>query len=243
MPATDDKRRTIAFVIYPGVTLLELIGPLTVFFGLTRGLVMPSHRYRTVTVAEQVQRTDSDTPMALVPEATFEDVPDPFAVIVPGGGMAALEAMGNQKLLDYLRFAQHGAAIVGSISTGAFILAAAGLLRNRQATTNPAYGALLERLGTTYVAQDWLQDSRFITAAGVSGALDMSLHLVAQLSSERNAKDVQLVIEYDPDPPFDGIHQDGHAGQDWLTPTLVEHRSRLESALSGRPDLYEGLFG
>jgi transcriptional regulator GlxA family with amidase domain len=243
MPTTDDKRRTIAFVTYPGVTLLELIGPLTVFFGLTRGLVMPSRHYRTVTVGEQVQRTDSDTPMAVVPEATFEDVPDPFAIIVPGGGMAALEAMGNQRLLDYLRFAQHGAAIVGSISTGAFILAAAGLLRDRQATTHPAYGALLERLGTTYVPQDWLQDSRFITAAGVSGALDMSLHLVAQLSDERNAKDVQLVIEYDPDPPFGGIEPDRRAGQNWLATMLAEHGRRLEAALSGRPDLKESLLG
>lgn len=243
MPNTDDKRKTIAFVTYPGLTLLELIGPLTAFFGLTRGLVLPSRHYRTVTIGEKVQLTDTDTPMGLIPEKTFEEVPDPFAVIVPGGGIAALEAMGNQKLVDYLRFAQHGAAIVGSISTGAFILAAAGLLQGRQATTHPAYGALLQRLGTTYVPRDWLSDGKFITAAGVSGALDMSLHLVAQLSNERNAKDIQLVIEYDPDPPFGGVQQNGPANGDRLATMLAEHKSRLEAALSDRTDLREGLFG
>ena len=62
--------------------------------------------------------------MAFVPEKRFEKVPDPFALIVPGGGMASLEAMGNERLLNYLRFAEHSAELVASVSTGAFCLAA-----------------------------------------------------------------------------------------------------------------------
>lgn len=240
---THDKLKTIAFVTYPGLTLLELIGPLTAFFGLTRGLVMPSRHFRAVTVGEQVRPVASDTPMALIPEKTFEDVPDPFAIIVPGGGISGLEAMGNERLVDYLRFAQHGAEIIGSVSTGAFVLAAAGLVKGRQATTHPAYGGLLEKLGAHYVEAGWLQDGRLITAAGLSGGLDMSLHLVAQLSNEANAKDVQLVIEYDPDPPFGGIGPAGGAGQDWLATMLARHGRQLEAALSGRPDLKEDLLG
>jgi transcriptional regulator GlxA family with amidase domain len=169
MPTEKKKAKTIAFVTYPGLTLLDLVGPITTFLGLTRGLVMPSRHYRTVSVGERVEPIDSDTPMALIPDKAFEEVPDPFGIIVPGGGISSLEAMGNERLLNYLRFAAHGAEIVGSVSTGAFVLAAAGLLEGRQATTHPAYGELLQRLGANYVRRGWVEDGRFITAAGVSG--------------------------------------------------------------------------
>src|SRR5215212_10714657 len=96
----DDKMRTIAFVAYPGLTPLEVVGPMTAFMGLT-----------TLLVAERVEPVDSDTPMALIPDKAFEEVPDPFAIVVPGGGMASLKAMGNERLLDYLRFASYGAEL------------------------------------------------------------------------------------------------------------------------------------
>jgi transcriptional regulator GlxA family with amidase domain len=239
----DGEKKTIAFVTYPGLTLLELVSPLTTFFGLTRGLVMASRDYQTVTVAERVERIDSDTPMALIPEKAFEEVPDPFGIIVPGGGVNALKAMGNERILDYLRFAAYGAEIVGSVSTGAFLLAAAGLLEDRQATTPPAYGVLLEKLGAVYVRRGWVEDGKFISAAGVSGGIDMALYLVARLKNEREAKSIQTVIEYDPHPPFGGIEQNGGADRDRLATMLAEHRPDLERALAGRQDLYQKLFG
>jgi transcriptional regulator GlxA family with amidase domain len=235
--------KTIAFVAYPGLTTLDLIAPMTTFLGLTRGLVGTSHQYRTVCAAERVEPIDSDTPMAVIPDNAFEEVPDPFALIVPGGGISSLEAMGNERLLNYLRFAEYGAEIVGSVSTGAFILAAAGLLEGRQATTHPAYGELLQKLGVNYVQRDWVEDGRFITAAGVSGGIDMALYLVARLKNEQEAKNIQTVIEYDPHPPFGGIEQDGDARRDRLASILAEHRVGLERALAGRPDLYQKLFG
>jgi transcriptional regulator GlxA family with amidase domain len=238
-----EETKTIAFVAYPGVTPLDLIAPMTTFLGLTRGLVGTSRRYRTVCVAERVEPIESDTPMAVVPDNAFEEVPAPFALIVPGGGMAALEAMGNERLINYLRFAQHGAEIVGSVSTGAFILAAAGLLEDRQATTHPAYGELLQKLGVSYVQRDWVEDGRFITAAGTSGGIDMALSLVAGLKNEQEAKNIQTVIEYDPHPPFGGIEQDGSAGEDRLATMIAEHRADLQRALAGRPELYQALFG
>jgi len=242
-PKGGVETRTIAFVAYPGVTPLDLIAPMTTFLGLTRGLVGTSRHYRMICVAERAEPIGSDTPMAVVPDNAFEEVPAPFALIVPGGGMAALEAMGNERLINYLRFAEHGAEIVGSVSTGAFILAAAGLLEGRQATTHPAYGELLRKLGVNYVQRDWVEDGRFITAAGTSGGIDMALYLVAKWKSEQEAKSIQTVIEYDPHPPFGGIEQDGGAGQDKLATVLAEHRADLERALAGRPDLYEKLFG
>jgi transcriptional regulator GlxA family with amidase domain len=243
MPREDDKVKTIAFVTYPGLTLLDLIGPITTFLSLTRGLMSTSRQYRTVSVAERVEPLDSNTPMALIPDKAFEEVPHPFAIIVPGGGVNALKAMGNERILDYLRFAAHGAEIVGSVSTGAFLLAAGGLLEGRQATTHPSYGELLQKLGANYVRRNWVEDGRFITAAGVSGGIDMALYLVAKLKNEREAKSIQTVIEYDPHPPFGGLEQNGGAGGDRLATTLAEHRTDLERALAGRPDLYQRLFG
>ncbi len=243
MPKGDDKARTIAFVTYPGLTLLDLVGPITAFYGLTRSLLGTSRQYRTVSVAERVEPLDSNTPMGLIPDNAFEEVPDPFALIVPGGGVNALKAMGSERLLDYLRFAAHGAEIVGSVSTGAFLLAAAGLLEGRQAITHPAYGELLQKLGVNYVRRNWVEDGRFITAAGVSGGIDMTLYLVAKLKNKPTAKRTQLVIEYDPHPPFGGIELNGRVGEDGLVSTLAEHRVELEQALTDRPDLYHKLFG
>jgi transcriptional regulator GlxA family with amidase domain len=241
MPRADAKTKTIAFVAYPGLTLLELVGPITAFYGLARSLVSTSGEYRTVSVAERAEPIDSDTPMALIPDMAFEDVPDPFAIIVPGGGVNTLKAMGDERILDYLRFASYGAEVVASVSTGAFLLAAAGLLEGRRATTHPAYGGLLEKLGANYVRGGWVEDGRFLTAAGASGGIDMALYLVARLQNEREAKSIQTVIEYDPNPPFGGLKQNG--GADGTATVPAEHRSELERALALRPDLYQRLFG
>jgi transcriptional regulator GlxA family with amidase domain len=239
----DNKMRTIAFVAYPGLTPLEVVGPMTAFLGLTRGLVSTSREYRTVLVAERVEPVDSDTPMALIPDKAFEEVPDPFALVVPGGGMASLEAMGNERLINYLRFASYRAELVGSVSTGTFLLAAAGLLEGRRATSHPAYADLLKRLGVDCVPSNWVEDGRFITAAGASGGIDMALYLVAKLKNEQQAKVIQTAMEYDPDPPFGGLEQNGGADGNGLATALAEHRSDLERALADRPDLHQKLFG
>src|ERR671910_394453 len=235
-PRGEEETKTIAFVAYPGVTPLDLIAPMTTFLGLTRGLVGTSRHYRTICVAERAEPIGSDTPMAIVPDDAFEEVPAPFALIVPGGGMASLEAMGNERLINYLRFAEHTAELVCSVSTGSFLLAAAGLLERRRATTHPAYAELLKRLGVDYVEGYSVEDGKFVTTAGVSGGIDTTLGLVAKLRSERAAKFIQTDIEYDPQPPFGGLDW-GEADGDRLVQTLEEHRMDLEQALAGRPDL------
>jgi len=151
MASRDKKNKTIAVVTYPGVALLDLVATKTVLDSLAMGT-----RHRSVTVGERTEPIDSNTPMAVIPEKRFEEVPDPFALIVPGGGIASLEAMGNERLLNYLRFAQHGAELVCSVSTGAFVLAAAGLLEGRQATTRWAFYKVLEQFGATYVRKRWV---------------------------------------------------------------------------------------
>src|SRR5215203_533811 len=161
MPRDEKKNKTIAVVTYPGLALLDLVVTKTV---LDRGT-----SYRTIPVGERTEPMDSNTPMTLIPEKRFEEVPDPFAIIVPGGGMASLQAMGNERLLNSLRFAEHGAELVSSVSTGAFVLAAAGLLEGRKATTHPAYAELLKKLGVDYVQSYSVEDGKFLTMEGVSG--------------------------------------------------------------------------
>jgi transcriptional regulator GlxA family with amidase domain len=228
------ETKTIAIVTYPGVALLDLVATTTV---LDRGT-----GHHTVSVGERAEPIDSDTPMTIIPEKRFEEVPDPLAIIIPGGGMASLKAMGNERLINYLRFAEHGAELVSSVSTGAFVLAAAGLLEGKRATTHPAYAELLKKLGVDYVEGYSVEDGKFLTMAGVSGGIDTMLRLVGKLTSEAVARRTQLVIEYDPQPPFGGIDW-GQANGDELGDTLEEHRADLERALANRPDLYERLFG
>src|SRR5215217_1965306 len=229
----DEKNKTIAIVTYPGVALLDLVVTQTV---LDRGT-----RYRTVSVGERTEPMDSNTPMRIIPEKRFEEVPDPFAIIVPGGGIASLEAMGNERLLNYLRFAEHGAELVSSVSTGAFVLAAAGLLEGRKATTHPAYAELLKKLGGDYVQSYSVEDGKFLTMQGVSGGIDTMLKLVAKLKNQAAAKRAQYIIEYDPQPPFGGVNW-SEANGDRLAQMLNEHQADLERALAGRPDLYQKLF-
>jgi transcriptional regulator GlxA family with amidase domain len=230
----EEKNKTIAVVIYPGVSLLDFVVTQTV---LDRGT-----NYRTVTVGERTEPMKSNTPMSLIPEKRFEEVPDPMAIIVPGGGIASLEAMGNERLINYLRFAEHGAELVSSVSTGAFVLAAAGLLEGRKATTHPTYADLLKKLEVDYVQSYSVEDGKFLTMEGVSGGIDTMLKLVAKLKSEAAAKRALYIIEYDPQPPFGGVDW-SEANGDGPAQMLSEHQADLERALAGRPDLYQKLFG
>jgi transcriptional regulator GlxA family with amidase domain len=198
------EKKLIAFPLYAGVTPLDLVGPLTVLRNLALG-----SPYRSIVVGERLEETSTDTPMTVVPAATFADVPAPYAVVVPGGGAATLAAMRDEPLLAYVRSAAATAELVGATGNGALVLAAAGLLEGRRTAAHWAYRGDLERLGATFVDDPWVVDGRFWTAAGGAAGIDMSLALLAHLTSERGARLAQLFIEYDPEPPFGGIDRTG----------------------------------
>jgi transcriptional regulator GlxA family with amidase domain len=201
------NQKTIAFVMYPGLTVFDLVGPLQVL--TTLSAVAP--QYRTVIVGERVEPTDTDIRVKMIPTHTFEEMPRPSIVLVPGGGVPTLKAMRNEAIRSYVRSAAETAEVVSSVCTGALILGSVGLLEGRQATTHWVYYKLLEELGAKYVLKRWVEDGKFICSAGVSAGIDMALHLAARLTDEETARRVQRSLGYDPHPPFGGIDYD-HLG-------------------------------
>jgi transcriptional regulator GlxA family with amidase domain len=200
---TRDTKQ-IAFVLYPGLTPLDLIGPLQVLAPLPR--VDPT--FEVVVVAESPKVIPTDAVVTLAPSHVFDDAKSPFAIVVPGGGQPTLAACGNRTLIDYVIGAASGAEIVMSVCTGALILASAGLLDDRPATTHWAYVDILEGLGAKYLHQRWVEDGRFLTTAGVSAGIDGALYLASRLVGEETTKLIQRGIEYEPQPPFGAIDWD-----------------------------------
>jgi transcriptional regulator GlxA family with amidase domain len=187
----------IVFVLFPEITLLDLVGPLEVLKGLRE-------RFRVVVAAARAEPCVTDTGVAVTPHTTLAEVAGPEVVIVPGGP-GSVAAMADETIQTYLRASATGARVVASVCTGALVLGAAGLLEGKRATTHWAYAAELERLGARYVRERWVEDGKVITAAGVSAGIDLALLLAARLTDEATARRIQLGIEYDPAPPFGPI--------------------------------------
>ena len=227
MPASGSKQ--IAFVLYPGLTPLDLVGPLQALAPLPRA--DPS--FEMLVVAESPDAVPSDSIVGLVPSHTFDDAPSPFAIVVPGGGETTLRAAGHRPLLDYVSRTAATAEIVMSVCTGALILASAGLLDGRSATTHWAYVDILELLGAKPVRARWVEDGKFLTAAGVSAGIDGGLRLAQRLVGEEAARLIQRDMEYDPEPPLGPL--------DW-DPAVIEAlrplwRGPLDEVVAAHPYL------
>jgi transcriptional regulator GlxA family with amidase domain len=209
MATEQDKQKTIAFVLYPGLTVFDLTGPLQVLTVL--GTVAP--QYRTVIVGERVEPTDTDIRVKMIPTHAFDEVPHPSVLLVPGGGVPTLRAMRNEPIRNYVRSAAETAEVAGSVCTGALILGSVGLLEGRQATTHWAFYKVLEEFGAKYIRRRWVEDGKFICSAGVSAGIDMALQLAARLTDEQTSREVQYRLGYDPEPPFGGLDYEHIGGQ------------------------------
>lgn len=194
---SEQNIKTIALVIYPGLTPLDLIGPLQVLSILAR--FRPE--FQPVVVAEKTEPLEGDNGITFIPNKTFAEVPHPFAILVPGGGGPTLRAMSNKAIRSYVKNAAEKAEVVASVCTGALILASVGLLENRQATTHWSYKGILENFGVSYQRKRWVEDGKFIVSAGVSAGIDAALQLVARLTDEATSRQVQQWLDYDPQPP------------------------------------------
>jgi putative intracellular protease/amidase len=137
-------------------------------------------------------------------DGTFEKHPSPDIIVAPGGhGTQAL--MDDQRVLDWVRAAHPTTTYTTSVCTGSIVLAAAGLLDGLTATTHWGARETLTEYRSTPVLERVVEhlDQRIITAAGVSSGIDMALRLTELLFDRTAAQAAQLMIEYDPQPPFD----------------------------------------
>ena len=216
--------KIVAFVLYPGLTPLDLVGPLQTLTTLSAF----APECRTVVVSEHVGATRTDLPLHLTASNTFDDVPHPHTVVVPGG-LGTYRQLANHTLLDYVRSAEHAA----SVCTGSLILGAAGLLEGRRATSHWAVRDTLAKFGAIPVAERWVEDGNVTTAAGVSAGIDLALHLAERFAGAEVARRVQLAIEYDPEPPLGPL--DWNAAD---TAALAEPlRRAMHAELADHPDL------
>jgi putative intracellular protease/amidase len=184
----------IAILIYDRFTALDAVGPYEV---LSR---LPDSTTTFVAETAGPKRTDTDV-LALTADAAIADVPSPDILLVPGGpGQSAL--MEDGPVHEWLRRAHETTTWTTSVCTGSLILAAAGLLEGKRATSHWTAMEELGSLGAEATAERVVFDGKIVTAAGVSAGIDMALALVARIAGDELAQAIQLGIEYDPQPPF-----------------------------------------
>ncbi|WP_405683037.1 DJ-1/PfpI family protein [Streptomyces sp. NBC_00057] len=185
----------IAIVLFDRFTSLDAVGPYEML-ARTPGA-------ETVFVAERTGPVRNDNgSLALVADKTFADVPAPDVVVVPGGPGQS-DQMENEALLGWLRTADATSTWTTSVCTGSLLLAAAGLLKGRRATSHWLALDILKGFGTDVTGERVVFDGKYVTAAGVSSGIDMGLTLLGRIANDEHAMAVQLVTEYDPQPPYD----------------------------------------
>lgn len=146
--------------------------------------------------------TDETGAFTQLATASFADVPHPDVILVPGGA-GSREQMHGGALRDWLIEADKTSTWTTSVCTGALILAGAGLLKDREATTYWKAFDEIEPFGVRLRRQRYVFDGKYVTAAGVSAGIDMAIALVARLAGDEFARECQAAVEYDPRPPFD----------------------------------------
>lgn len=171
--------------------------------------------------------SDASGSCTLQAQASFAEVPHPDVIVVPGGSGEA-DQLRPGPLQDWLREADTTTAWTTSVCTGSLILARAGLLAGRTATTNWQALAELERLGVRALRERYVFDGKYVTAAGVSAGIDMALALAARIAGDDVAMAIQLGIEYDPRPPF-------NAGSPATAPAHIVAAQRAASRFTALP--------
>lgn len=213
-PVRADEPMTtndILLLVYPKFTALDLVGPQHVFALL--------EKYRTHLVWKDTKEVVSDTGIPVRPTMSFADAPaNPAVIFVPGGTEGTIAALEDADVRKFLAERGAKAKFVTSVCTGSLVLGAAGLLKGYKATTHWLAHDALKGLGATPVAERVVIDRNRVTGAGVTAGIDFALTLAAKLKDESYAKGVQMMMEYDPQPPF----KSGHPKDKDADPKMVQ---------------------
>lgn len=186
----------IAILLYEGITALDAIGPYEVLS------LLPDAKVQFVAKEVGAKRSDNKF-LALVADYSFADVTAPDIIVVPGSSTSTLAPMADSETLDWLRTAHATTRWTTSVCSGALILGAAGLLKGKRATTHWIALKHLAKFGAEAASERIVHEGKIITAAGVSAGIDMALYLAGEIAGAETAQAIQLLIEYDPQPPFD----------------------------------------
>jgi len=186
----------IGMLVYPGMTLLDLAGPQAAL-----GMHGRTHLFW-----KTLDPVTTDSGIALVPTATFADAPAKLDVLFVPGGFGTIDAMKNKEIVAFLAERGRGARYVTSVCSGSLLLGMAGLLDGYRAATHWACYDVLEALGVQPGRERVVTDRNRFTGGGVTAGIDFGLMLLAKLRGEHVAKVTQLLMEYDPAPPFNTGH-------------------------------------
>jgi transcriptional regulator GlxA family with amidase domain len=184
----------IAIPLYEGFDALDAVGPYGVLCHLPAATV-------SFVAAGTGPVLDGTGGCAITATATFDELPHPDVLVVPGTARPAAAAA-DTRLVGWIAAAHQTSRWTASVCTGAFLLGAAGVLHGRRATTHWAAMDRLAETGARPVAERYVVDDAVLTSAGVSAGIDMALHLAALLAGDDVAQAIQLGLEYDPRPPF-----------------------------------------
>lgn len=208
----------IAIVVFPGLTALDVVGPYEVL------RYVPEVDVRFVWHETGPVVADSGM-LVLGATHTLEETPCPDIVLVPGSGTSVAVAAEDERLRQWLLGAHRTSMWTVSVCGGALVLAAAGLLEGRRAASHWQALTSLRAFGAVPCGDERVVfDGKLVTCAGVSAGIDLALTLAARIAGEERAKAIQLMIEYDPDPPFDSGH----------TSSAARHTKVLANALLAR---------
>lgn len=183
----------IGLILFPKLTQLDLTGPAEVFYR------MPGAKVQLLW--KTIEPVSSDRGMAILPTMRFADCHALDLICVPGGA-GQIDLMDDEETLDFLRRIAPTCQLVTSVCTGSLVLAAAGLLEGYKATSHWSSIDQLSMLGAIPVAERVVRDRDRVTGAGVTSGIDFALTVVADLLGEEAAREIQLQMEYDPEPPF-----------------------------------------
>jgi cyclohexyl-isocyanide hydratase len=217
---TEPAPLTVAFLLYPNVTQLDLTGPAQVLSRLGNVTVELVWRDRAP--------VPTDSGFSILPTASFGDVPSADILCVPGG-MGMADVIEDDEALAWLAAVGARAAWVTSVCTGSLILGAAGLLHGYRAACHWGWRDFLPLFGAEPVAARVVFDRNRVSGGGVTAGIDFALALTAALRGEAHARAVQLSLEYDPSPPFDAGNP-AAAGAD----LVATYRDRLEELAPDR---------
>jgi cyclohexyl-isocyanide hydratase len=185
----------IVFVLFDNVTQLDFTGPVQFLSRLPDAQVH--------VVSKDGKAVTTDCSFSILPRSGFADCPQADIMCVPGGH-GVRDAIADTAIVDFVRQQAQNAAYITSVCTGAFVLGAAGLLQGKKATCHWAYTQLLPLFGAKHVPARVVRDGNLITAGGVTSGIDFALELIAAIAGEDVARTIQLALEYNPAPPFEG---------------------------------------